>query len=85
MSHWRSHVCKVSTSCCQKGIQVRLIIDSDIDCRVIYKTLDLVCLFSGTCRSLIYSKNNKGPSTEPCWTPEWTRISDELSPSSTTV
>ena len=30
-------------------------------------------------------KNNKGPSTEPLGTPELTGISDELSPSSTTV
>ena len=40
-------------------------------------------MFSG--RSLIYSKNNKGPSTEPWGTPELIGISDELSPSSTTV
>ena len=33
----------------------------------------------------VYSKNNKGPSTEPWRTSELTGISDELSPSSTTV
>ena len=63
-----------------------MIIDSDIDCRVICKTAKsrtCECVFSG--RSLIYSKNNKGPSTEPWGTPELTGISDELSTSSTTV
>ena len=40
-------------------------------------------MFSG--RSLICSKNNKGPSAEPWGTPELTRISDELSPSSSIV
>jgi hypothetical protein len=35
--------------------------------------------------SLIYSRNNRGPSIEPCGTPEVTGRKSELSPSITTL
>ena len=60
-----------------------MIVDSDIDCRVVAKSRTCEYMFSG--RSLVYSKNNKGQSTKPWGTPELTWISDEFSPSSKTV
>ena len=36
-------------------------------------------------RSLMYRRNNKGPSMVPCGTPEMTFVSGEMAPSSTTL
>ena len=82
MSHRRSHFCKVSRSCRRVSESEWLVIVIQI---AVSSAKSRTCesMFSG--RSLINNKNNKGPSTDPWGTPELTRISDELSPSSTTV